>query len=100
MTKTRPVSQWEDVETTDPVANRKLLANLLLEVARCVDHEVAVEVPSALDADPRVEALRHILLEPEQAALARLQQKFDDPEQLAAAVGAVLPAAIARAISH
>ncbi|MET0217450.1 MAG: OmpA family protein [Burkholderiales bacterium] len=100
MTKTRPVSQWEDVETTDPVANRKLLANLLLEVARCVDHEVAVKVPSALDADPRVEALRHILLEPEQAALARLQQKFDDPEQLAAAVGAVLPAAIARAISH
>ena len=79
MSTTRPISRWEDVETTDPVANRKLLANLLLEVARCVDHEVAAKVPSALDADPRVEALRHILLEPEQAALAQLQQKFDDP---------------------
>ncbi len=85
---------------TDPGANRKLLANLLLEVARCVDQEVAASVPSALAADPRVEALRHILLEPEQAALASLQQKFDDPEQFAAAVSAVLPAAIARAILH
>jgi OOP family OmpA-OmpF porin len=95
---TRPIPRWEDVEAAIPAANRKLLANLLLEVARCVDHEVAAKVPSALDVDPRVEALRHILLSPEQEALARLQQKFDDPEQLSAAVGAVLPAAIARAL--
>jgi OOP family OmpA-OmpF porin len=100
VTTTKPAPRWEDFEAAYPTADRKLLANLLLEVARCVDQEVAANVPSALAADPRVEALRHILLEPEQAALARLQQRFDDPDQFAAAVGAVLPAAIARAISH
>ena len=100
MITSKPLAKWEDLEAAYPAANRKLLANLLLEVARSVDKEVAASVPSALVADPRVEALRHILLEPEQAAIASLQQKFDDPEQLAAAVGAVLPAAIARAISH
>ena len=92
--------RWEDVEAANPAANRKLLANLLLEVARCVDHEIAAKVPSGLDTDPRVEALRHILLEPEQGAIARLQQRFDDPDQFAATVSAVLPAAIARAISQ
>jgi flagellar motor protein MotB len=96
----RPVHKWEEVEAGYPTANRRLLANLLLEVARCVDQEVAAKVPTALVADPRVEALRHILLEPEQAILSSLQQKFDDPEQFAAAVGAVLPAAIARALLH
>ncbi|MCU0972619.1 MAG: OmpA family protein [Burkholderiales bacterium] len=100
MSTTRPVPRWEDVEAANQVANRKVLANLLLEVARSVDHEVAAQVPSALDTDPRVEAMRHILLEPEQAALASLKEKFDDPDQFAAAVSAVLPAAIARAISH
>jgi flagellar motor protein MotB len=96
----KPVPRWENGEAVNPADNRKLLASLLLEVARCVDHEVAAKVPSTLDADPRVEALRHILLEPEQTALAALQEKFDDPEQLAAAVGAVLPAAVLQAISH
>lgn len=100
MITSKPLPKWEDIEAAYPGADRKLLANLLLEVARCVDKEVAASVPSALVADPRVEALRHILLEPEQAALARLQQKFDDPEQLAAAIAAVLPAAIVRAASQ
>jgi flagellar motor protein MotB len=100
VTTTRSVPRWEDVEAANQVANRKVLASLLLEVARSVDHEVAAQLPSALDTDPRVEALRHILLEPEQAALASLKEKFDDPDQFAAAVSAVLPAAIARAISH
>jgi outer membrane protein OmpA-like peptidoglycan-associated protein len=96
----KPSPRWEDVEAAYPGADRKLLANLLLEVARSVDKELAARVPSALVADPRVEALRHILLEPEQAALAKLQQKFDDPEQLAAAIAAVLPAAIVRAAAQ
>lgn len=99
MSTLRPVPRWKDPEGADST-NRQLLANLLVEVARCVDRDVAARVPSALDADPRVEALRHILLEPEQAALAELQQKLDDPDQFAAAVAAVLPAAIARAVTH
>ena len=69
------------------------LAGLLLELARCVNPEVAATEPSRLEDDPRLEALRGVLLEREQIALARLQQKFDDPREFADAVGAVLPAA-------
>jgi outer membrane protein OmpA-like peptidoglycan-associated protein len=69
------------------------LAGLLLELARCVDPSVAASVPSRLDADPRLDALRGVLLEPEQVALARLQQRINDPDEFADAVGTVLPAA-------
>ena len=78
----------------------KRLAGLLLELARCVNPDVAATVPSRLDADPRLEAMRGVLLEREQAALARLQQRFDDPREFADAVGAVLPAAFALAASQ
>lgn len=69
------------------------LASLLLELARCVDPEVAAKVPSRLQEDPRLEAMRGVLFEREQVALARLQHKVDDPREFAGAVGAVLPAA-------
>ena len=69
------------------------LAGLLLELARCVDPQTAASVPSRLDIDPRLEAMRGVLLEREQVALAKLQRKFDDPNEFADAVGAVLPAA-------
>ena len=54
-------------------------------------------LPSRLDGDPRLEALRSVLLEQERAALAALQQKFDDPQQFAEAVSAVLASAFALA---
>lgn len=76
--------------------NRRL-AGLLLELARCVDPSVAAGIPGRLDADPRMEAMRDMLLEPEQVALARLQQKIDDPGEFADAVGQVLPAAFSLA---
>ncbi|HSV58444.1 MAG TPA: OmpA family protein [Variovorax sp.] len=69
------------------------LASLLLELARCVNPEVAAAVPSPLQEDPRMQAMRDVLMEREQAALARLTRKFDDPNEFADAVGAVLPAA-------
>jgi len=69
------------------------LAGLLLELARCVNPSVAQAHPSRLEADPRMEALRDVLLEREQLAIARLQQRFDDPSEFADAVAAVLPAA-------
>ncbi|MDM0074749.1 OmpA family protein [Variovorax sp. J2P1-59] len=69
------------------------LASLLLELARCVDPEVAAKVPSRLQEDPRLEAMRGVLFAREQVALARLQHKVDDPREFAGAVGAVLPAA-------
>lgn len=76
------------------------LAALLLELARCVDPDVAARLPSRLDDDPRLEAMRGVLFEREQVALARLQQKFDDPREFADAVGAVLPAAFALAATQ
>jgi flagellar motor protein MotB len=68
----------------------KRLAALLLEVARCVNKDVATMLPSRLDMDPRLEAMRSVLLEEERAALARLQRKFDDPQQFADVVSGVL----------
>ncbi|MGK6310479.1 OmpA family protein [Variovorax sp. DT-64] len=69
------------------------LAGLLLELARCVDPTVVATLPPRPAVDPRLEALRDVLLEREQVALARLQRKFDDPQEFAEAVGAVLPSA-------
>lgn len=76
------------------------LAGLLLELARCVDPDVAAAHPSSLASDPQLEAMRGVLLEREQVALARLQRKFDDPREFADAVGAVLPAAFALAAAQ
>lgn len=76
------------------------LAGLLLELARCVDPDVAATLPRRLDTDPRLEAMRGVLLEREQVALARLQRKFDDPQEFADAVSAVLPAAFTLAAAQ
>ena len=54
-------------------------------------------LPSRIDEDLRLEALRSVLIEQERAALAKLQQKFDDPEQFAQAVSGVLASAFALA---
>ena len=70
-------------------ARAKRLAVLLFEVARSLDHEVAAALPR-LDGDPKLEALRSLILEQDRAAIARLQQKFDDPQQFAEAVSSVL----------
>ncbi|MBK7472141.1 MAG: hypothetical protein IPI73_17570 [Betaproteobacteria bacterium] len=69
------------------------LADLLLEVARTVDPELAASVPSNFEGDPRLEALRSVLLEHDRAAFARLQQKVDDPQEFAEAGSAVLASA-------
>jgi len=50
-------------------ARIKRLADLLLEVARSVDPDVAASVPSNFEGDPRLEALRSVLLEQDRAAL-------------------------------
>jgi outer membrane protein OmpA-like peptidoglycan-associated protein len=76
------------------------LAALLLELARCVDPGVAATLPSRLDSDPQLEAMRGVLLQREQVALARLEKKLDDPGEFADAVSAVLPAAFARSAAQ
>ncbi|GAA4348922.1 hypothetical protein GCM10023165_35170 [Variovorax defluvii] len=78
--------------------SRDRLAELLLELARCIDPSVVATLPPRrLDIDPRLEAMRDVLMEREQAALARLEKKLDDPKEFAEAVSGVLPAAFARA---
>jgi hypothetical protein len=47
--------------------------------------------------DPRLEQLRTLLVGPEIEVLSRLSEVVEDPEQLAGAVGRVLPTAIALA---
>jgi outer membrane protein OmpA-like peptidoglycan-associated protein len=95
-----PMPPRHERGAVDEGPDRQLLAGLLLEVARSINRDVASTHPSQLGADPRLEALRHILLEREQATLRRLQRKLDDPEEFAAAVSAVLTQALDRASSR
>lgn len=90
----------ERAETRMDDARAKRLAGLLLEVARSVDRDVAALLPSSLERDPRLDALRSVLLEQERTTLARLQQKLDDPQQFAEAISAVLANALALAESR
>ncbi len=84
-----------DRDSSDPPflhpddARAKRLAVLLFEVARSLDHDLATALPK-LERDPKLEALRSLILEEDRAAIAKLQQKFDDPRQLAEAVSSVL----------
>ena len=84
-----------DRDSSDPPflqpddARSKRLAVLLFEVARSLDHDLATALPR-LEGDPKLEALRSLILEEDRAAIAKLQQKFDDPRQLAEAISSVL----------
>jgi OOP family OmpA-OmpF porin len=91
-----------DRDSSDPPflqpddARSKRLAVLLFEVARSLDHDLATALPR-LEGDPKLEALRSLILEQDRAAIARLQQKFDDPRQFAEAISSVLADAFALA---
>jgi outer membrane protein OmpA-like peptidoglycan-associated protein len=84
-----------DRDSSDPPflqhddARAKRLAVLLFEVARSLDRDLATALPR-LEGDTKLEALRSLILEEDRAAIAKLQQKFDDPRQLAEAVSSVL----------
>jgi outer membrane protein OmpA-like peptidoglycan-associated protein len=94
-----------DRDSSDPPhfqpddARGKRLAVLLLEVARSLDHDLATTLPR-LEGDPKLEALRSLILEEDRASIAKLQQKFDDPRQLAEAISSVLADAFALAGSR
>jgi outer membrane protein OmpA-like peptidoglycan-associated protein len=76
----------------------KRLAVLLFEVARSLNSDVAAALPK-LEGDPKLEALRSLILEEDRAAIAKLQQKFDDPLQFAEAISSVLSDAFVLAAS-
>lgn len=80
---------------SDPGIDRKALAGLLAELARNVEPTAYAEANGVARVDPRLEQLRTLLVGHEIEVLARLRGVVEDPEQLAMAVGQVLPAAIA-----
>jgi outer membrane protein OmpA-like peptidoglycan-associated protein len=91
----------EELDESDQAGiDRKRLAGLLFELARAINQDFATKVPSLLPADPRLAELREILMGREQALLARLARRLDDPEQLAAAVSEILPSAILHAAAR
>ena len=77
--------------------DRKLLAGLLLDIARNMKPDLAFGDGDARPSDLRLEQLRSLLLGREIQLLSRLSGVMEDPEQLAAAVGRVLPGAFAQA---
>ncbi len=91
-----------DGDSSDPPhlqpddARAKRLAVLLFEVARTLNHDLATALPR-IEEDPKLEALRSVILEEDRTAIAKLQQKFDDPRQFAEAISSVLADAFARA---
>jgi OOP family OmpA-OmpF porin len=89
------LSPFERRDTPEESERSQRLADLLLEVARTLDPGVASALPSRLDADPRLDAVRGVLLREQLEVLAHLQHTIDDPEQLAATISAVLPHALA-----
>ena len=95
-----PTVDGLDSEPDQAGIDRKRLAALLFEVARAINQDFAAKVPSLLPADPRLAELRTILMGREQALLARLARRLDDPEQFAAAVGQILPSAILQAAAR
>jgi outer membrane protein OmpA-like peptidoglycan-associated protein/phage gp37-like protein len=81
----------------DSGIDRKALAGVLLQIARDLKPELIAEQNAAETGDVRLEQLRTLLVGHEIEVLARLQSVIEDPEKLAAAVGRVLPTAIAEA---
>jgi outer membrane protein OmpA-like peptidoglycan-associated protein len=84
----------------DTGPDRKVLAGLLLELARNIDANVGVEPTGIVPFDLRLEQLRTLLLGREIELSRHFSQVLDDPEQLAIAVSRVLPAAIAQAAAR
>ncbi len=77
--------------------DRKALAGLLVQLARSVEPHSYAEPNGVRAVDPRLEQLRTLLVGREIEVLSRLSEVVGDPEQLAGAVGRVLPTAIALA---
>jgi OOP family OmpA-OmpF porin len=75
------------------------LADLLIEVARSLDRDIAVALPR-IEGDTKLEALRSVILEKDRAALAALKHKFEDPSEFAEAISAVLASAFALAAAR
>jgi hypothetical protein len=83
----------------DGAIDRKALAGLLIEIARSLKPELRAQQNGVRPGDLQLEQLRTLLVGREIETLSRLTGVVDDPERLAAAIGRVLPTAIAQATS-
>ena len=83
----------------EPGIDREALAGLLVELARNVEPQFGAEPNGVRPIDPRLEQLRNLLVGREIEVLSRLRKVLEDPEQLAIAVGRVLPTAVAQVSS-
>jgi len=83
----------------DPGIDRRELAGLLAEAARHLEPGSSAQPNGVRPIDLRLEQLRSVLLGREIEVLARLSDVVEDPEQLAAVVGRILPTAIAQVSS-
>jgi outer membrane protein OmpA-like peptidoglycan-associated protein len=92
-----PISLAQKAASNDTEIDREALASLLVEIARNVDPDYRARLDGVPTADPRMETLRQLLVGREISELSRVTHLLDEPEQLAAAVGGVLPSAAARA---
>ncbi|RWC50626.1 MAG: OmpA family protein [Mesorhizobium sp.] len=92
-----PISLPQRTASNDTEIDREALARLLIEIARNVDPDYRARFDGVPSADPRMETLRQLLVSREISELSRVTHLLDEPEQLAAAVGGVLPSAAARA---
>ncbi|MER8693310.1 OmpA family protein [Mesorhizobium opportunistum] len=92
-----PISLPQRTASNDTEIDREALARLLIEIARNVDPDYRARLGGVPTADPRMETLRQLLVSREISELSRVTHLLDEPEQLAAAVGDVLPNAAARA---
>ncbi|PZV39603.1 OmpA family protein [Mesorhizobium kowhaii] len=94
-----PISLPQRAASNDTEIDRAALARLLVEIARNVDPDHHARFDGVPTADRRMETLRQLLVGREISELSRVTHLLGEPEQLATAVGGVLPSAAARA-SH
>ena len=92
-----PISLLQRAASNSSEIDREALADLLVEIARNVDPYYRASFVGVPTADPRMETLRQLLVGREISELSRVTQLLGVPEQLAAAVGDVLPSAVAHA---
>jgi outer membrane protein OmpA-like peptidoglycan-associated protein len=81
----------------DSAIDRKALAGLLVEIAQSLKPELREQQNGVCPGDLQLEQLRTLLVGREIETVWRLAGVVDDPERLAAAIGRILPTAIAHA---
>jgi outer membrane protein OmpA-like peptidoglycan-associated protein len=89
------LSELARASSNEPEIDRKALAGILVEIAQHVEPALRAQPSEVPSVDPRLEQLRMLLLGREIKLLSRLREAVEDPEQLAAAIGRVLPTAVA-----